>query len=456
MELKNKVMKLYEDILEPIKERKIVLLLKYIIVDGESDIRKITTEIPIREQTIKKYIDDDSLMLKYLTAEELVFFRNKANKLLNGKNEKIQRLKQLILETNEKDIYKIESLVPITIETIKKYLNNKEKLEQNFTEEELKLFLGRLEPMLEKTNTKLQRLIKCVLVDGETNLDVIEKNAYIKIDTIKKHAADPSELEKYITGDKLELFLSKVRKMLEEREKAAEKQELDLVTRIIDDIFHTRYSFNEVCSRNFMCRKRFETFLDNEEYMNKNFPSGIVKAVRAKITENGMIRERITKDAFIIEDRINIYYAKDDLFFLNQFDNKRLNFAAYYLATGANLESVMKHFESNIHVTLGILSDSKLEQILKPQHYETLERCINIEKMLIENNLIAKKELVIQINEFLNQNNFDKDLAIAYFKIPECIFNKILVEIIKLPYASNESKLEIQNLLNINEEKKVK
>ena len=74
MDLKNKVMHLYEEILSPIKARKIVLLLKYVIIDEETDLEKIKREIPFREETLKKYICDDDLMLNYLSYYNLYLF----------------------------------------------------------------------------------------------------------------------------------------------------------------------------------------------------------------------------------------------------------------------------------------------------------------------------------------------------------------------------------------------
>lgn len=456
MELKNKVMNLYEEILEPVKARKIVTLLKYVVIDGETDIGRIQREIPIKEETIKKYVDDDDLMLKYLNKEELELFRNKMNKILNQRHYKIRKLIELILIKNETDLSKIQRSIPIGIETINKYLENKQDLLKYMTEEELQVFLSRLEPIMEKTRKKLQRLIKCVLVDGETDLDVIEKKAYIKINTIKKHLENPKELERYLTEEELELFVNKVNQMFEKRESKIAEEELQTVKKIVDEIFNTRYRYIDICSRNFTSMERFETYLNNKEYMNRNFPDGTVERVKSRIEETGLIREKKPRDHFIIEDRVNIYYAKEGIFFLTQFDNKRLNFASYYLASGGNLELVMKKFESSMPVTLGVLSDPKIEQILKPEYYAILEKYIKIEKILVENNLLAKKELVIQITKFLEENNFDNELAMAYFKMPECLFNKLLVEIVKLPNANNETKLEIKKLLNDKEEKIVK
>ena len=64
--------------------------------------------------------------------------------------------------------------------------------------------------------------------------------------------------------------------------------------------------------------------------------------------------------------------------------------------------------------------------------------------------------MVLEVVDFLQKNNFDTVLAMAYFRIPEHLFNKILVETIKLPYADMQTKETIKSILNNQSEKKIK
>ena len=455
MELKNKVMNLYEEILEPVKARKIVHLLKYVIIDEETDLERLKREVPITEETLKKYIYDDTLMLNYLTLEELNIFRDKMSKLFDSNN-KLKRLINLVLEKNETSLERIQTLTPIGIETIKKYMENEDELLKYLTPQQLKIFLSKMEAIVEKTNKKVERLIKVVLKDGETDLDVIEKKANIKIATIKKHIDDPSELKIYLKEQELNIFLEKVNQMFYERNNKLYNEELKIVGKIIHDIFNTRHKTGTICSNNFMSKQKFEEQFNTKEYMDKHFPEGTYEKVNSKIAENKSIRLRKPRDYFIIEDEVCVKMAKDSIYYLNQFDNRKLNFVAYYLGTGANLESLIKYFETNIIEALSTLANRKLEEILKPEYYTLLQECLLVENTLIGNNLVNKKQMVTEVVQFLQKNNFDTELAIAYFRIPEYLFNKILVEIIKMPYADMQTKEMIKNILNTQPEKRIK
>lgn len=386
---------------------------------------------------------------------------NKIIKLYNTvqspiKAKKIVTLLKLVLVDGVTDIDKIEESVPITLDTLRKYVNDKETLAKYLNDEELNMFLNKLGKLPKIFNRKLQKLIKLVMVDGETDIYKIQKTIFITVPTMKKYANNKNELLNYLTDNEIIIFSKKVNDMVELSEKSVEIENLKLVRNIIDDIFHTRYKLTDICSKNFMQRKTFEEYLNRENYIDSNFGEGTLEMVKAKISENGFARTKVPRDCFIIEDRISIYIARDELLYLNQYDNKKLNFAATYLGSGANLEFVCKKYETNDVVALSILFDKKLKQILKPEHYETLQRYIKIERFLIENNLEEKKNIVFGIINFLELNSFDKELALLYFNLPECLFNKILNEAIKMPYFNDEIKAELINMLNSEESKKVK
>lgn len=452
MDLKNKIMKLYEDILEPKKERKIVLLLKYVIVDGETDLNKIREEINIGEEFIHRILNDDSLILKYLTQEEIKKFRLKMDYIL-GKNNKLIRLINFVLIKNETNVEEIIKRVPISAETIRAYAADKEKLLKYLTEEELQVFLNRLKPMLYKTKTIPERLIETILTDGETDLDKIEKRTFVKIATIKKYSEDPKNLEKYLTQEEINLFVSKVKKMFIEREVNESEKDKKYVKQIINDILNTRYLYADICAKNLFSIKKFEQYLYDEEYMKKEFPKVTSEMIKGKIKENEKIRIRKPYDMDLIEDRFCVMIAKNDVHYLNQFDMKKLNVASYYLGTGADLKSVMNRFELSEYETLAILSDAKLKQILDPKYYEILDKSLKIEKTLLGNDLTNKKQFTIQVTDFLENNIFDMNLAMLYFQMPQPLFNRVLDEIVKLPYASEETKQMIKSILYVENEK---
>lgn len=389
MELEEKAMYLYEDILEPEEARKIVLFLKYVVIDRELNLRTIKKELQINDEFIEANINNDSVMLKYLTENELKKFRLKFDLLL-GKNK------------------------------------------------------------------KLIKLIKLVLMENETNLQTIIKRVPIIEPTMKKYASNESELSRYLTKEEINTFVTKINNILDLERKQREDLENRLFATIIDEIFNSRRTYRDICSDNFMCHKVFEKNLNDAQYMEKRFKKGTFEMVKDRIDKNREIRLRKPRDLFLIEDRICVKIARDDIYYLNQYDNRKLNFAAYYLGTGANLDLMQKHFESNTQEILSTLANAKLKEILKPEYYESLHQCLIIEELLLGNNLVKKKEMVAEVVNFLQQNNFDIELAIKYYNIPEPLFNRIIKEIIKLPYASNEIKEILKQTLNIESQTKVK
>jgi len=389
MNLEEKIMYLYEDVLGPEEERKIVLLLKYVVIDNDLDLRRIKKEIRITEEFIQKNINNDSVMLKYLTQNELRKFRLKMD-------------------------------------------------------------------FLQEKNKKLIKLIKLVLLENETNLGKITKSVPITSETIKKYAESRTNFSRYLNESESEIFAAKLNTILGLEKKQREEFEFKAVASIIDEILNSRRLYKDICRDNFLPSKAFEKFFNNKEYMEKHFPAGTFEIVKAKIDKNREIRMKKPRDFFVVEDRVCVKIAKDDIYCLNQFDNRRLNFAAYYLGTGANLELTVKHFETNLKEALITLADPKLKDILKPEYYEQLQQCLNIDNLMLGNNLIQKKQMALEVVEFLNQNNYDIDLATKYFKIPHPLFNKILCEVIRLPYIDEKTKVNIKDILNIETNKKLK
>lgn len=455
MDLKNKIMKLYEDVLSPEKARKIVLLLKYVIVDGETDLNKIKDEIGVGKAFIQNNIEDDNIIINYLTLEELKKFRLKMDAII-GKNNKLIRFIKLVLEKNETNLEVICKTVPVSIETINSYINDKEKMLRYLTVEEYKIILSRINPNLEKTKTKLERLIKCVLVDGETNLNKIEKKANVKIPTIRKHVENPKELEKYLSKESLDYMLVILKKQFKEMDEKEYKEDVKLIKQIISDILDTRYLYVDICARNLFSIKKFENYLYDEEFMKREFPQITPEMIKFKIDENDKIRIRKPRDMFIVEDRFCVMIAKKDVHYLSQFDNKRIQIASHYIGTGANLDSVIEYFKLDQYEALTNLASRSLEKILDEKYYDILKHCLSIENKLIGNDLANKKQFIIEVISFLEQNNFDLDLAMLYFKIPNPLFTKVLNEIVRLPYASQETKNTIENILGVEKENKVK
>ena len=91
MELKNKIMQIYREhdnkYAKPLTRKK-VRLLKFVLVDEEKDLNKISKMVPIGLETIERYIEEESLLEPFLTHEEFLEFKQKIEILTSTKNDK--------------------------------------------------------------------------------------------------------------------------------------------------------------------------------------------------------------------------------------------------------------------------------------------------------------------------------------------------------------------------------
>lgn len=142
MDLKNKINELYRlnnNKYEKPLTRKIVRLLKIVLVDEEKDINKILELVPIGLLTIKNYISDGTNLLKYLTKEEYIIFKEKIQEIIDYSTE-LQRVKQEefiknaiieIFETRHTiDRIALNNYLPKN--KLVEIINNKDYIEQKF------------------------------------------------------------------------------------------------------------------------------------------------------------------------------------------------------------------------------------------------------------------------------------------------------------------------------------
>ena len=137
-------------------------------------------------------------------------------------------------------------------------------------------------------------------------------------------------------------------------------------------------------------------------------------------------------------------------------DFKKLSLASDYLCSGADVDTIRKKRETNLSSIITILSSDRLEELLEKKHYENLYYCICIEKVLMGNDLIAKENILKDIEYCLIENNYDLELVCATFNLPYYLLQRLLLEIIKLPQFGDELKANINYVLNMKNEEKVK
>ena len=310
----------------------------------------------------------------------------------------------------------------------------------------------------ENNTAKQQRIIdilKVILVDKETNPDKIVDLTSTTIKTIQKYISEKELIIQFLTEEEYNIFKDTFENIINQKV-IIEVEEETLIKNLIDDIFNTRHKYEEICRKNFMNPNKIKEILYKTNYLDDNFGIGTKERVRIKLAETGLIREKKPRNSILIEDRWDIFVTNPDIHYLNELDFKKMKLASSYLCSGADIAYVVKKYEIGVSSVLTFLSDLKLQTILKPTCYENLKRYISIENVLINNELSSKKTLLFNIIHVLSESNYDKQLTQTYFNLPVCLFDRLLKEIIELPYFDEDIKKNVKMLLNMEEDKKVK
>ena len=318
-------------------------------------------------------------------------------------------------------------------------------------------------PLVRKTI----RLLKVVLLDEETDIDKITSAVPITIETMIKYAEGNDLIEALLSKEGYEVYRKKMYNILKIYQNKINygshltydnnnSQELDIMRNVIDDIYHTRHDLDFILRENCLQKKRFNEIVSDEKLLDNNFGVGTKQKVTEKLRENSLIRGKVTKQQYIIEDRFDILLAKEDVYILDPILFKKLGYASSYLFSGADVDYITKKHEVSFLAIVMSLSDPKLGQIIKEEYYTKLKKCINIEQLFLGNSLFDKKQFIIQILNFLSKNNFYKNLAITYFDLPLNLFDRIINEAIRATYVSDDIKRELINMLNIEKEGKIK
>ena len=311
------------------------------------------------------------------------------------------------------------------------------------------------------------RLLKVVILDEETDIYKIAEAVPISIETIIKYANGNDLIQNLLSKEGYEVYRKKMYNILKIYQDKINygshltydnnnSQELDIMRNIIDDIYHTRHDLDFILRENCLQKKRFNEILYDERLLDSNFGIGTQQKVTEKLRENTLIRGRVTKKQYVIEDRFDIMLAKENIYLLEPVEFKKLGYASSYLFSGADADYITQKHQISFLAIIMTLSDNKLEQIIKEEYYAKLKRYIQIEQLFLGNSLSQKKQFILQILDFLTKTDFNKTLAINYFDLPINLFDRIIKEAIKSIYVSDDIKRELINMLNIEKEGKTK
>lgn len=327
---------------------------------------------------------------------------------------------------------------------------------------------------------RIMDMLKVILVDKVNDIDTVVELTATTISTMQKYILEKAIILKFLTEPEFEIFKTRFEnlvnmklenknklkqqkkearikpKITEEELENIRKEEIARITGIINDIFNTRHKYEQICADNYYSKTKFDKIINQSDYIDEIFGPGTQKKVKDKIAENALIRLNIARDKILIESKEAVLVANENIYGLSNIDFRKLSYASCYLYNGADLQYVVNKYECSVGSVIRDLTDPKLKEILKPEYYEKLEKYVKIEKVLLGNNLVLKRELLNEVINILNSNSYDIDMALSYFKLPIALFNKLLLEIIKSPSFDESIKENIRKMISTKEEKKVK
>lgn len=292
---------------------------------------------------------------------------------------------------------------------------------------------------------KIINLMKIILIDGETDLDKILVTTPISYHTLEKYIEDKEFFLMYLTLDEFDILKNKVDILKQSKKENIKNLEVSLFKNIIDDIFNTRHKVSDICSNNYIDRKKFNKLMADDEFIKQSIGFELRDKAILRIQETAKIRKSLPSNKVLIEDRYKIFIAKEGLYYIDYIDDKKLTYAAEYICSGANVEMIEKKFDVNISNILFSLSDLRLRDILKPNIYNSLVRCIEIEKCLMSSNIELKMQILTSVINILKQNDYDIDLASNIFGVPKYLFERLIKNVLALPYFDEDIENKIKS-----------
>lgn len=273
---------------------------------------------------------------------------------------------------------------------------------------------------------KIITMFKVIVIDKERDLSIIAEKSGMTLKTLKKYLNDKDLLLEFLTNYQYEEFLL-ILKDIEEKEVTREQdKKYDLVKNIINEILTTRYAHSDIARHNYINVENFNKILNDTEYIKENFGEETLTKVKFRLNETNIIRISTPRDKHVVEDANLLRVLNPKIKYVDDVQLKIIKVTSEYLLSGANLELVKEKMEMPIQSIFNYVSDSRVKELLKPEHYNTLTRYLNLEKIMIENDFNVKRDLILDLYEILKQNNYDFQMTCIQKKLPYNLLKRIL------------------------------
>ena len=136
----------------------------------------------------------------------------------------------------------------------------------------------------EKIRTKkFITMLKVIVLDKEKNLDKIASKSGLSKVTVKKYLKGDELFSRFLTNYEYEEFLLYVKDIKDYEKSKLEEEKYFLAKNLINDILTTRYSIDEIYTRNYTTPYFADIILKDNKYLEENFGADIVNEIKFRI-----------------------------------------------------------------------------------------------------------------------------------------------------------------------------
>lgn len=309
----------------------------------------------------------------------------------------------------------------------------------------------------------IAKLLKLIVLDGETDLKKLTSNLVIPQKLVEKYLSSKEIMMEYLTEEEYNEFLFYYNKLTNFIEKVkvqeankSKKDEAELLKSLIADIMETRLSKQEILVRNKISNTPADRLINNEELLDKIYGPGFMQILKNRIKQRSIERESVPRNMYIVEEREDLKVVKDNIIYLNEFDFKRMKIISSYVNNDFDIDLVSKEKELSHIAIIKVLLLEKNKEILKPYVYEVVQKMAKLDKLLLTGMSVEKQEIVYSVIMCLEQNNYDINLVSQELQLPIAIIKTCLKQSFITIFYSSEQVRKINDLLVSEETKKIK
>lgn len=304
---------------------------------------------------------------------------------------------------------------------------------------------------------KMERLLNILMfvaVYEETNIETISGYLNLSPALIKKYLSDKDLIMTILDEEEYKELIKIIKNidLVSEKEKYIEK--VKITSKIIDDILTTRYRIDEIARKNFLSPYTLRKYLDDKEFLSKNFGENTYELIEKRIEETSKLRDSVkgSADKILVQDKNNLAILKDDIHYLTEYEYRTVDIVSTYLFSECNVDEMAKNGGISYQNVLIALNDENLKRLLKEDYYKRVVYLRELEKNFNQIGIQNKRDLLVSCVEALINNNYNTRHTANQTKIPYYLLKRIIEQDFISMLYDKEIIQKIDNAFNPNKE----